>query len=90
VFRRNFEHWVFLREILGAPKENSWKFLGTGTGGGSGEFLRKIMAGQCFLGFSREFLFEKAVAFYPALTKDKDKGGGDGRGYRNVFKAPWG
>ena len=45
VFRRNSGHWVFLREILGAPEENSWKFLGTGTGGGSWEFLRKIMAG---------------------------------------------
>ena len=25
---------------------------------------------------SREFLLEKAVAFHPALTKDKGKGGG--------------
>ena len=29
------------------------------------------------MGCSREFLLEKAVAFYPALTKDK--GGGDGQ-----------
>jgi hypothetical protein len=45
------------------------------------------MAGV-FLGCSREFPLEKAVAFCLALTKDK--GGGDGRGDRNVFKAPGG
>jgi hypothetical protein len=45
------------------------------------------MAGY-FLGCSREFFLEKAVAFCPALAKDK--GGGDERGFRNMSKAPWG
>jgi hypothetical protein len=45
------------------------------------------MAGH-ILGCSREFPLEKAVAFCPALTEDK--GGGDGRGYGNMLKAPGG